>query len=201
MESGSYLRVPYPLGFYTKWMDGRIDDPRAGWKGKALWATVSTRAPFHGEGGKGATSQVLKLQMRPSPLAKSGEPTADGAGAEGHRRNRGDLGDIHDLAGPAPPEHRTLSLAGERRCARHHDDRRMVVTSHWDHSRSCSVALKERGRLAGIGLFAFGTLYYAAGLMWLRSPEAPTAQIVIAIAAYALPAILLSLPAARRACN
>ena len=64
------LRVPYPLGFYTKWLDGRIDDPRAGWKGKALWATVSTRAPFHGEGGKGATSQVLKLQMRPSPLAK-----------------------------------------------------------------------------------------------------------------------------------
>ena len=21
------LRVPYPTGFYTKWMDGRIDDP------------------------------------------------------------------------------------------------------------------------------------------------------------------------------
>ena len=21
------LRVPYPMGFYTKWMDGRIDDP------------------------------------------------------------------------------------------------------------------------------------------------------------------------------
>ncbi len=64
------LRVPYPLGFYTKWMDGRIDDSRAGWKGKGLWATVSTRAPFHGEGGKGATSKVLKLQLRPSPLAK-----------------------------------------------------------------------------------------------------------------------------------
>jgi hypothetical protein len=27
------LRVPYPLGFYTKWMDGRIDDPNDGWKG------------------------------------------------------------------------------------------------------------------------------------------------------------------------
>jgi hypothetical protein len=64
------LRVPYPLGFYTKWMDGRIDDAKAGWKGKGLWATVSTRAPFHGEGGKGATSQVLKLQLRPNPLAK-----------------------------------------------------------------------------------------------------------------------------------
>ena len=64
------LRVPYPLGFYTKWMDGRIDDQKAGWKGKGLWATVSTRAPFHMEGGKGTTSKVLKLQLRPGPLAK-----------------------------------------------------------------------------------------------------------------------------------
>ncbi len=24
------LRVPYPMGFYTKWLDGRIDDPKAG---------------------------------------------------------------------------------------------------------------------------------------------------------------------------
>ncbi len=64
------IRVPYPLGFYTKWMDGRIDDPRAGWKGKALWATVSTRAPFHLEGGKGTTSKVLKVQLRPDPLAR-----------------------------------------------------------------------------------------------------------------------------------
>ncbi len=64
------LRVPYPLGFYTKWMDGRIDDPDAGWKGRGVWATVSTRAPFHMEGGKGTTSKVLHFQMRPDPLAK-----------------------------------------------------------------------------------------------------------------------------------
>lgn len=64
------LRVPYPLGFYTKWLDGRIDDPKAGWKGRGLWATVSTRAPFHMEGGKGTTSKVLHFQMRPHPLAK-----------------------------------------------------------------------------------------------------------------------------------
>jgi hypothetical protein len=63
------LRVPYPLGFYTKWMDGRIDDPNGGWKGRGLWATVSTRAPFHMEGRKGTTSKVLKLQLRPDPLA------------------------------------------------------------------------------------------------------------------------------------
>ncbi len=64
------LRVPYPIGFYTKWMDGRIDDPKAGWKGRGLWTTVSTRAPFHMETGKGTTSKVIKFQMRPDPLAK-----------------------------------------------------------------------------------------------------------------------------------
>jgi hypothetical protein len=64
------LRVPYPLGFYTKWMDGRIDDPNAGWRGRGLWATVSTRAPFHMEGGKGTTSKVVKFQLRPDPLAR-----------------------------------------------------------------------------------------------------------------------------------
>lgn len=63
------LRVPYPLGFYTKWMDGRIDDPEAGWKGRGLWACISTRTPFHMEGGKGTTSQVYKFQLRPDPLA------------------------------------------------------------------------------------------------------------------------------------
>jgi hypothetical protein len=64
------LRVPYPLGYYTKWLDGRIDDPKAGWKGRGLWSTVSTRAPFHMEGGKGTTSKVVRFQMRPDPLAK-----------------------------------------------------------------------------------------------------------------------------------
>jgi hypothetical protein len=64
------MRVPYPMGFFTKWMDGRIDDPNAGWKGRGLWATISTRAPFHMEGGKGTTSKVMKFQLRPDPLAR-----------------------------------------------------------------------------------------------------------------------------------
>ena len=64
------LRVPYPMGFYTKWMDGRIDDPNAGWKGRGVWTTISTRAPFHMETGRGTTSKVMKFQMRPDPLAK-----------------------------------------------------------------------------------------------------------------------------------
>jgi hypothetical protein len=64
------LRVPYPMGFYTKWMDGRIDDPNGGWKGRGIWATISTRTPFHMEGGKGTTSKVFKFQIRPEPLAR-----------------------------------------------------------------------------------------------------------------------------------
>ncbi|HYD52364.1 MAG TPA: carboxypeptidase-like regulatory domain-containing protein [Gemmatimonadaceae bacterium] len=64
------LRVPYPMGFYTKWLDGRIDDPKAGWKGRGLWAAVSTRAPYHMEGGKGQTSKAIKFQLRPDPLAR-----------------------------------------------------------------------------------------------------------------------------------
>jgi hypothetical protein len=27
------MRVPYPMGFFSKGMDGRIDDPNGGWKG------------------------------------------------------------------------------------------------------------------------------------------------------------------------
>jgi hypothetical protein len=64
------LRVPYPLGYYTKGMDGRIDDPRAGWKGRGLWTTIGTRTPFHMEGGAGTRPKVVRFQMRPDPLAR-----------------------------------------------------------------------------------------------------------------------------------
>jgi hypothetical protein len=64
------LRVPYPAGFYAKGMDGRIDNPNGGWKGKGIFTTYATRAPFHAEGGKGDTSKLVKFQVRPDPLAK-----------------------------------------------------------------------------------------------------------------------------------
>jgi hypothetical protein len=63
------LRVPYPLGFFTKNFDGRIDDPTTGWKGRGVWTTSGTRANFHSEGGTEAYPKVFKVQMRPSPLA------------------------------------------------------------------------------------------------------------------------------------
>ena len=63
------MRVPYPMGFYTKWMDGRIDDSDAGWKGRGIWASFSSRTPFHMETGEGTTGQVFQFQMRPDPLS------------------------------------------------------------------------------------------------------------------------------------
>ncbi|MGH8768475.1 MAG: carboxypeptidase-like regulatory domain-containing protein [Burkholderiales bacterium] len=63
------LRVPYPMGFFAKWGEGRIDDPKTGWKGRAIWATDSTRTPFHSEGGTQRRAKVYKFQLRSDPLA------------------------------------------------------------------------------------------------------------------------------------
>ena len=69
------LRVPYPLGFFPRSANGRVDDPKTGWKGKGLWASYSTYATWHieggkGEGGPGVLPKAVKFQMRPNPLAK-----------------------------------------------------------------------------------------------------------------------------------
>ena len=64
------LRIPYPLGFYMKGMEGRIDDARAGWKGRGLWVTSGDRTPWHKEGGKGSKPLVVHFQVRPDPLAR-----------------------------------------------------------------------------------------------------------------------------------
>jgi hypothetical protein len=64
------LRVPYPLGFYSRGMDGRIDDASAGWKGRALYANYGTHFVWHIEGGKGTKGKIVKFQIRPNPLAR-----------------------------------------------------------------------------------------------------------------------------------
>jgi len=76
------LRVPYPMGFFAKQIDGRIDDANAGWKGRGLWVTSGNRTPVHIEGldapspgAPGTTPQtqssplVVHFQLRPDPLA------------------------------------------------------------------------------------------------------------------------------------
>ena len=63
------IHIPYPLGFFAKNVDGRIDDPNAGWKGRGLWTTTGTRAYFHSEHGKEDKPRVFHVQLRPDPLA------------------------------------------------------------------------------------------------------------------------------------
>jgi hypothetical protein len=64
------LRVPYPLGFFSRGMDGRIDDPNGGWKGRGLYADYGEQAIWHIEGGLGTHSKLVKFQIRPDPLAR-----------------------------------------------------------------------------------------------------------------------------------
>ncbi|MGA0805850.1 MAG: hypothetical protein ACO3PV_04950 [Pseudohongiellaceae bacterium] len=64
----TYMRVPYPLGFYQRGMDGRIDDPDAGWKGRGLYANYGTHLVWHIEGGKGTKGKIVKFQVRENPL-------------------------------------------------------------------------------------------------------------------------------------
>jgi hypothetical protein len=64
------LRVAYPIGFYAKGLDGRIDDPNGGWKGRGVWSANGDRTPWLIEGGKGTKPLAAHFQMRPNPLAK-----------------------------------------------------------------------------------------------------------------------------------
>lgn len=72
LVDGEFITIstPYPLGFYTKGFEGRIDDPNAGWKGRGLWIPEGGRTPWLLEGGKGSNPVVLHVQLRPDPLSK-----------------------------------------------------------------------------------------------------------------------------------
>jgi hypothetical protein len=78
LPSGQFvsLRIPYPMGFYTRHAHARIDDEKAGWKGRGMWSEYMSFAVWHTEGtggttgGKGQKAKVVKFQVRPNPLAK-----------------------------------------------------------------------------------------------------------------------------------
>ena len=73
------MRVPYPLGgFHPRGLDGRIDDPSAGWKGRGVYSSTGADTVWHTEGGlaeeNGEFTSVskpilVKFQIRPDPLA------------------------------------------------------------------------------------------------------------------------------------
>jgi hypothetical protein len=64
------MTVPYPMGFFSRFLDGRIDDPKTGWKGRGVWAANQVRGSSMTEGGKDTPSQLGHFQIRPDPLAK-----------------------------------------------------------------------------------------------------------------------------------
>ncbi len=64
------MRVPYPMGAYARGVDGRIDDIKAGWKGRGLWTTYAMIPVWHQEeGNNGVGPQLVHFQVRPDPLA------------------------------------------------------------------------------------------------------------------------------------
>jgi hypothetical protein len=65
-ETFSVFRMAYPMPFYTRGLDGRIDDPKAGWKGRGIWATYSSYMPKFTETRIGSINHI---QVRPNQLA------------------------------------------------------------------------------------------------------------------------------------
>jgi streptogramin lyase len=67
-EKFTTIRVPYPLGMFHRGLDGRIDDPEAGWKGRGLWVNYGgDPIMFTERTGMGYLNHV---QLRPHPLAR-----------------------------------------------------------------------------------------------------------------------------------
>jgi hypothetical protein len=74
-----FMRVPYPMAaFHPRGMDGRIDDPNAGWKGKGIYSASAQDTVWQSEDGirlvdgKWVNEQrpiIVKFQVRPNPTA------------------------------------------------------------------------------------------------------------------------------------
>jgi len=72
LVNGSLINftVPYPMGFFPKNVDGRIDAANSDWKTNGLWSTYGTRTMFHLEGGTANRPRLVRFQLRPDPLAR-----------------------------------------------------------------------------------------------------------------------------------
>ncbi len=64
------MTVPYPMGFFSRFLDARVDDPKGGWKGRGAYAANEMRGSQLTEGGGKMPSQLAHFQIRPDPLAK-----------------------------------------------------------------------------------------------------------------------------------
>ena len=75
------------MGFFAKNVDGRIDDPKAGWKGRGLWTTYGSRAPFHMETGKGHAADRLSLPNPAQPAGRLVQTAAARGGGQSGQAN------------------------------------------------------------------------------------------------------------------
>jgi streptogramin lyase len=66
-EHFTVIRIPFPLGMYHRGLDGRIDDAKAGWKGRGLWVDNGQDPVFFSERKIGFLNHI---QVRPDPLAR-----------------------------------------------------------------------------------------------------------------------------------
>jgi hypothetical protein len=63
------LRVPYPMGFYTKWLDGRIDDPTPAGRGAGSGPRSAPARPSTWRAGRGHQQG----DPVPAPAGSAGE--------------------------------------------------------------------------------------------------------------------------------
>ena len=64
------MRVPYRMGFFSRFFDARIDDPNAGWKGRGAFAANETRGSWLTEGGKALRANCTISKFGRYPLAR-----------------------------------------------------------------------------------------------------------------------------------
>ena len=52
------IRIPYPMNVFTRGLDGRIDNPKTGWKGRGLWFDNGIDPIIHSEKQQGFVAHV-----------------------------------------------------------------------------------------------------------------------------------------------
>ena len=86
-ETFTVFRMPYPMPFFTRGLDGRIDDATAGWKGRGLWASYNSYMPKFSETRMG--------YVTPHPAASESAGVLAGADDLEHARG-GPFGGVAD---------------------------------------------------------------------------------------------------------
>lgn len=66
-EKFTVIRIPYPRSFFHRALDGRIDDPNGGWKGRGLWVDYAGDPIRFTE--RTRMGYIQHIQVRPDPLA------------------------------------------------------------------------------------------------------------------------------------